>query len=328
MSKTPAPIAFALLATLSLATAPPAAAAPPLLPPHGGPVAPPAVSLPATEGTASAGRVRPPSAEEQKLFADGLRLFQAGDARGAEQAWKAGYAVGRDPAFLVRIGEAQEKAGDPSQAAQTYEQYLRESPAASDREDILGRVARLNPRPASASGAAAAEGELPGEMRGAPGAETPPVPAPPPAAPGAPLPPTVAQERDDAMQDLMPLIQDEAPRSTLNTTAWAGVGVTALLLGVAGFYAASARDKADDANRLLTYRDTKTGVPQEYATRAVQYEAAVRDGQHDDRVAKGVAIAAGISAIAAAVLFIIDGRAPRAAGTRQARAGGWSAGAC
>ena len=60
---------------------------------------------------------RQPSADEQRLYDEGLRAFQAGDARAAEKSWKAGYAVGHDPAFLVHIGEAQEKAGAPAEAA-------------------------------------------------------------------------------------------------------------------------------------------------------------------------------------------------------------------
>ena len=51
-----------------------------------------------------------PTAEEQRLFADGLAAWSAGDARAAERAWSQGYGIAHDPAFLVRMGEAQEKA--------------------------------------------------------------------------------------------------------------------------------------------------------------------------------------------------------------------------
>ena len=70
---------------------------------------------------------RAPSADEQRLYDEGLRAFQSGDARAAEKAWKAGYAVARDPAFLVHIGEAQEKAGAPGEAVDSYRKYLREA---------------------------------------------------------------------------------------------------------------------------------------------------------------------------------------------------------
>src|SRR3982751_4980239 len=84
-----------------------------------------------------------PSPDEQRLYTDGQRAYDAGDARAAERAWTAGYAVARDPAFLVHIGEAQEKAGAPAQAAETYRRYLREAPDASDRADIEQRLTRL-----------------------------------------------------------------------------------------------------------------------------------------------------------------------------------------
>ena len=93
----------------------------------------------------AASPARAPSPDEQRLYDEGLQAFQAGDARAAEKAWKAGYAVAHDPAFLVRIGEAQEKAGAPADAAESYRRYLREAPDAADRADIEQRIARLAP---------------------------------------------------------------------------------------------------------------------------------------------------------------------------------------
>jgi hypothetical protein len=277
---------------------------------------------------------RAPSPEEQKAFVEGLRLYEAGDARGAERAWKAGYAAGHDPAFLVRIGEAQEKAGAPKQAAESYEQYLRESPDAADRTEIEARIRRLGPTlPAKPSipteSTRESESETPGEMRLSPGT-TPgatPVPVqslPPATAPGTQ--PTTApanapsgsagaertgqtakpgQVRDDSDDDLG-LVENEVPRSKLSSVAWGATGVTVLLLGVAAFYGASAAERAGDANRLLTYADELTFVPQEYALHAAQFEEDVRVGQRDDRIAKGFLIAAGVTAVAATVLFIMD----------------------
>ena len=124
----------------------------------------------------AASPARAPSAEEQRLYDDGVRAFQAGDARGAEKAWKAGYAVAHDPAFLVHIGEAQEKAGAPAEAADSYRRYLREAPDAVDRADIEQRLARLappaagapTPGPAPVPGAPSAPDETPGEFGASP----------------------------------------------------------------------------------------------------------------------------------------------------------------
>jgi hypothetical protein len=309
--------------------------------------------------TFAAAAQRAPSPEEQRAFVEGLRLFEAGDARGAERVWKAGYAAGHDPAFLVRIGEAQEKAGAPKQAAESYEQYLRESPDAADREEIEARIRRLGPSSSAKSslrgqdrGQGEGDHETPGEMY-PPGAAPAPVPVPVPtqgpagSGPAASTPSQTtpanaapggtgtgagagteragpsaqnrpergqashAQVRDDSDDDLG-LIENDVPRSRLNGVAWIATGVTALLLGVAAFYGASAAEKAGDANRLLTYADQTTSVPQEYALHAAQYEEDVRLGRRDDRLAKGFAIAAGVTAVAAAVLFITDSRSETA----------------
>ncbi|MFL5305269.1 MAG: hypothetical protein ACJ8F1_08650, partial [Polyangia bacterium] len=111
---------------------------------------------------------RPPTAAEQQRFDEGTRALGAGDARGAEKAFRAGYDAGHDPAFLVHVGEAQEKAGAPAEAVETYRRYLREAPDASDRADIEQRIARLAP------GAPAAPAQPPAGAAAA-------TPAPPPA---------------------------------------------------------------------------------------------------------------------------------------------------
>jgi hypothetical protein len=113
------------------------------------------------------------------------------------------------------------------------------------------------------------------------------------------------QATDD--EQLRALVDENAPpRSHLNAAAWISGGVTVLLLGTAAFYGAKAGEKNGDVNRLLGNFNEKTGVPPEYASVAAQYEADVRDGRHDDRLAKGFAIAAGVAAATSVVLFIVD----------------------
>ncbi|MEO8214999.1 MAG: hypothetical protein ABI560_17500, partial [Myxococcales bacterium] len=169
----------------------PLAAAPPVVPSR-----PPGVEA-AGRGPDGSGGMRAPSADERKAFADGLRLFEAGDARGAERCWRQGYAAGHDPAFLVRIAEAQEKAGAPLEAVRSYEQYLREAPQAADREEMEGRLNRLNPgrntRPAPEP---EANSEAAGEMAGAPGAAVVPQIGLPPLPPLPPLPHAAASTTD------------------------------------------------------------------------------------------------------------------------------------
>lgn len=151
------------------------------------------------------------------------------------------------------------------------------------------------------------------EQPGATTASPPPPPPVPPASAGntnvaSPPPPPPPQAHDDGQAaDLVPLIDEERPRSRLNTAAWVGVGVTTVLLGVAAYFGASAAEKSGDANRLLTYSDPKTGLPQEYASRAAQFEDDVRDGRRDDRLAKGFLIGAAVTALASTVMFVVDG---------------------
>ena len=190
---------------------------------------------------------------------------------------------------------------------------------------------------APAAAAAAATAERPP----APAAEQPPaaapvgggpatsVPAPlgaaaektSPAAPASAAPPPrsapVAEVDDE--ESLRAFADDNAgPRSGLNVAAWVGTGVTVALLGVAAFYGAKAGEKASDVDRLSHNFDPATDLPAEYATVADQYTSAMRDGRHDERVAKGFAIAAGATAPTSAALFIIDAvRKPADDGARK-----------
>src|SRR5262245_28997095 len=128
---------------------------------------------------ALAGGARPaPTPEEQRLYEQGARALQAGDGQAAEAAWQQGYALGHDPAFLVPIGEAQEKAGAPARALESYRRYLREAPDAADRADIEQRIARLAPT-STAAVAKPEQVEPVGEL----GATTPPGAGGPPPAP-------------------------------------------------------------------------------------------------------------------------------------------------
>jgi hypothetical protein len=266
------------------------------------------LALVAATPAAASPEGRTPTVEEQKLFAEGLRLYQAGDGRGAERAFKAGFALGHDPAFLVRLGEAQELAGAPRDAAESYARYLREAPDASDRADIEARLGRLAP-PAPPA-APAPSGEVPGELAapGQPAPAAPPSPAvAPPPAPAVTAPPPVMSQQAKDDEELRALVDENpAKRSRLNVAAWVSAGVTVALLGTAAFFGAKASEKESDVNYLLGNFDGKTGVPIEYALVASRYEADVRDGKRDNRLAKGFAIGAGVTALASTALFILD----------------------
>jgi len=186
------------------------------------------------------------------------------------------------------------------------------SPAAAPAS---GAASPAEARPA-ASGEAAppaptgAPAAPPPQTASPPSSSPPPPPSPAFAHPPAPAPPQVSDD-----EELRAFVDESAPpRSRLNTAAWIGSGVTVLLLGTAAFFGAKASERNGDVNRLLGNFDEKTGVPSEYAQVASQYEQAVSDGRHDDRMAKGFAVAAGVAAAASVVLFVVDAlRAPEAA---------------
>jgi hypothetical protein len=249
----------------------------------------------------AAGPQRPPSPEELRLYDQGAAALAGGDPAAAEKAWQAGYAVARDPAFLVRIGEAREKAGDGPGAVDSYRRYLHEAPLAADRAEIEQRLARLG-APVSASGPAPAApeaGEAVGELGGstAPAAPSPHVPPapPPPAAPARPTAPPLPDDEDSGW-------------NRYNATAFIATGVAVALLGTAAFFGASAASDADDVNRLVLYRSPDTGAPLPYASVADAYQRAVSDGQRHDRYAKAALIGAAGAAAVATVFFVLDAK--------------------
>jgi hypothetical protein len=268
--------------------------------------------------TLAAPASRAPSTDEQRLYDDGLRAFQAGDARGAEKAWKAGYAIARDPAFLVHIGEAQEKAGAPAEAADSYRHYLREAPDAIDRADIEQRLARLGPAAPSPAAPAPAPAtpppdETPGEFGAAP-ARPSLIPPPPPraSAPAAPI--------GDAERPSQPQTEDSG-WNRYNITAVATASAAVLLLGTAALFATKAASDESDVNRLLNYRDQNTGAPLQYSTVAAQYQQAMADGPRHDRYAK-IALAASAAVAAVSVtFFVLDAKHEAAPAVAVAPAG-------
>jgi len=252
-----------------------------------------------------------PSVEETRLFDEGTRALQAGNPREAEKAWRAGFALGKDPAFLVHMGEAQEKAGQPAEAADSYRRYLRAAPDAADRDEIEQRIARLAP----AGEGAPAVGAAPPALAGAP--ETPGAfgagaSAPGPAASASPAAPAPAATgatgpaRDDETAAREEADHEEHGWTPYNVTAWVATGATVLLLGVSGYYAALSGSDKDDVNLLLRYQNPDTGALLEYQTVAARYESAIRAGQRDEQRAKDALYVAAGAAVVATTFFILD----------------------
>jgi hypothetical protein len=255
---------------------------------------------------------RAPSADEQRLYEEGLRALQAGDARGAEKSWKAGYSIARDPAFLVPIGEAQEKAGAPGEAVDSYRRYLREAPDAADRADIEQRIARLTPA-APAPAPAASPAETPGEFGATP--STPSL-----APPGGPLAGRVPMPAADAERPVSAAPKDSG-WNRYNITAVASASAAVLLLGTAALFAAQASSAESDVNRLIRFRDPSTGAPLPYSTIADQYEQATADGPRNERNAQIALIGSAVAAAVSATFFVLDAKLGAAPALAVAPAG-------
>jgi hypothetical protein len=237
---------------------------------------------------------RAPTPDEVRLFDEGTHALAAGDARAAEKAWRAGYEIGHDPAFLVHIGEAEEKAGAPAEAAESYRRYLRQVPDASDRADIEQRIARLAPAaPAPATGVTV---ETPGEFGGTPPL-SPTTAAGAPAAAAPPAAPMRADAEHPAGKD-----DEDSGWNRYNATAVIASGVTLALLGTAGFFAAEASSNESDVNRLVMFRYP----PPAYSSVAAQYTSAMNDGRSEAHASRILLLTAAGTGIVAAVFFVLD----------------------
>ncbi len=91
-------------------------------------------------------------------------------------------------------------------------------------------------------------------------------------------------------------------------TAFVAAGATVLLLGTAAFFAAEAASDSNDINRLLNFRDERTGAPDRYSAVSAQYEKALADGPRHDRDAKIALIAAAATAAVSATFFVLDAK--------------------
>lgn len=85
----------------------------------------------------------------RQLYATGQALFDSGQFAQAEASFRAAYEAVPNPVVLRAIAAAQERQGNVAQAAQTLQQYLRDSPNASDRAEVERHLTELTGRPAT-----------------------------------------------------------------------------------------------------------------------------------------------------------------------------------
>ena len=80
-------------------------------------------------------------AQARGFFEEGIRFFNVGEFQKALDAFKQGYLVKPDPAFLFNIGQCNRMMKNFEEAAHAYRAYLREAPTAPNRADVEKYIA-------------------------------------------------------------------------------------------------------------------------------------------------------------------------------------------
>ncbi len=96
----------------------------------------------APEGAQSPERMR-----ARTLFAQGEKLYKAGDFEGAEHAFGEAYTTMPNAMVLLKIAECEAKREDFQGAVSTLEKYLSERANAPDRAAIQDRIAEMRKKP-------------------------------------------------------------------------------------------------------------------------------------------------------------------------------------
>jgi len=81
------------------------------------------------------------------LYAEAQSLFNSGNYAAAETSFRAAYNASPNPTVLLAIASAQERQGNVRAAATTLQQYLRDSPGASNRAEVEAHLQSLTGRP-------------------------------------------------------------------------------------------------------------------------------------------------------------------------------------
>jgi tetratricopeptide (TPR) repeat protein len=84
--------------------------------------------------TASAPSLAASSDQGRAAFAEGQKLFLAGDFRGALTWFKNGYAHTQDASFLLNMAQCHRSLGEAQEALAMFRQYLKSSPEATNPE--------------------------------------------------------------------------------------------------------------------------------------------------------------------------------------------------
>lgn len=251
-----------------------------------------ALALALSTGTARA--QSPDAAAAKEHFVQAEAAMQQGDFSTAAALYELAAEESGDASFLLKAGDAREKAGDCDGAITVYTKYIDkgtadESLKASTRERVQQCEAKL-----ASAAAAAAKDEFaaatpePAELK----------PAPAPAPPAEPAATTLPSETPPAFSD--------AKRSWHHSAAWMSVGLSVAFATTSAVLAISASTREQDLNDLIDYRDPSGAAPTFDGNIRRRYEELVDEGERIELYARLALIGAGLTAAAAVTFFIID----------------------
>ena len=298
------------------------------------------LALAMTLGTARAND----SETASKLLKEGQAAFKKKSYAKATSDFKASYEISRDPAVLHQIGESLDKDGKPAEAVDYYRKYVSEAPRAANRKEVESRIEALMKKhnlpapPAEPANAPPApqlkpKAEITEPQKEAPVApvanvsgqpaqaeavavapeagkiEVPPVAAKPEEGKGVTVePPPPGATAPTAKQGAL----DEDHPSKTKMVAWVGVGVTLAVLTTGAIFGLAAQERADEISRQQI-GTMPNGQPVAYTAELEQRLKDLKsEGQTFNTVGIALMSASAATAVASAILFIVDARAPKA----------------
>ncbi len=279
--------------------------------------------------TRSARPGRKALAQARRLFKKASQAYASGKYTEAAQLFLQIHGLVGDPALLYNAADAYDKAGMKTKAIENYEAYLTAKPDASDRKAVESRIAALKqPSPARTDGSppAGSGPRKPPTRDGSPGTQPRQTTA---SATTRPSKSPDSQATARATARAARKVAGEAPveertspakkkkhSDHLGTAAWALIGTTAVLLTAAGVFALKMEDAEDQMKRLAImvdpYTETRLAYEGSYKSDFERYD---RQGKLYEKLTWGFAAAAGVTAVAAVVLFSV--RAVRSKKERQ-----------
>jgi len=209
-----------------------------------------------------------------------------GDFNAAALEYGIAFDITKDPILFFKIGQANERAGKCPVALTYYNRYLREGNPSDDYQRLTTERIAVCSAPADAVPVEAtpAGGTAVGEPRPDDGAG-------------------LESGSGTGLGDAGPSFTD-TPSTWKRKTAWVATGLTVGLVAAGVVMAMSAEGSEDDLRSLIDFRNA--GRPVRFDEVAAQYTSLESDGKRFDKLATIAFAGAGVTAVVAVTMFILD----------------------